>query len=361
MKRDAGCLSSYRARTTTRMVDTFITIITKIGIMSSIYITLKNTQAKIKKHRENFQKNEENVRTQIINPILKSIGWNPEDPTQVQHNESQDLGFPDYSLKKRNKTVLFIEAKRMGIEIGKNEDLGQIGKYCLEKGVDFGVISNGSQWVLFKAFEKRQTLTESIVWKIDIERDDTEIILYMLETLSRTKIGDIKASSKTLQRKIKNQNTLKEDREKTMEETWKKIELEPDQIIKAFLPVFKSHANQPDLTKYKIRDPQISEFLKGKINHCFGNVVERDSQIQINSSNRSDDPITPKKKSDQIRKYFDLISPSARTKYHIVLTPEGLNATFMKSPTFYPIEVQRSMVRKKLFATTHEALVALRR
>lgn len=253
--------------------------------MSNLEAIIIKTREKIQKHRENFEKNEQNVRSAIIDPILKSIGWDTGNLELVDANESNDLGFPDYTLKKRKEPVLIIEAKRMGIEIGRSEDLGQLGKYCMEKGVDFGVVTNGSKWILFKAFEKRTKLTESILWIVDFEHDDPVIIVSMLESLSRTSKENIEGSSKKLQKKIKNQKILQESRQILMDETWKKTVLDNDQIIKALSPVFKSHANKSDLIKYKIGDSQISEFVKDKISHSFRSTSEAHQQIKRRSEN----------------------------------------------------------------------------
>jgi len=55
------------------------------------------------------------VRSQIINPILRGLGWDVENPEEVQPNVSTEEGIPDYSLLKGDKKVLFIEAKKLQI------------------------------------------------------------------------------------------------------------------------------------------------------------------------------------------------------------------------------------------------------
>lgn len=75
--------------------------------------TLEMVIEKMKKHRSLYEQNEMAVRDQIINPILKALGWNPENPEEVQPNISTEEGIPDYSLLKNGKKVLFIEAKKL--------------------------------------------------------------------------------------------------------------------------------------------------------------------------------------------------------------------------------------------------------
>jgi predicted type IV restriction endonuclease len=53
---------------------------------------------KIKKFRPLYEQNEMAVREQIVNPILRGLGWNPENPEEVQPNM--------YPRKKGYRTTL---------------------------------------------------------------------------------------------------------------------------------------------------------------------------------------------------------------------------------------------------------------
>ena len=61
------------------------------------------------------------VRDQIVNPILRGLGWDPENPEEVQPNVYSEEGVPDYSLLKGSKKVLFIEAKKLSVDIEKKK------------------------------------------------------------------------------------------------------------------------------------------------------------------------------------------------------------------------------------------------
>ena len=64
---------------------------------------------KMKKYRSLYERNEMATRGQIIEPILKGLGWNIENPEEIQPNISFEEGVPDYSLLKNDKNILFIE------------------------------------------------------------------------------------------------------------------------------------------------------------------------------------------------------------------------------------------------------------
>ncbi|PKL57537.1 MAG: restriction endonuclease, partial [Methanomicrobiales archaeon HGW-Methanomicrobiales-5] len=50
-----------------------------------------------------YERNEQAVRDQIINPLLRNLGWDIENPEDVQPNVSIDEGIPDYSLLRNGR------------------------------------------------------------------------------------------------------------------------------------------------------------------------------------------------------------------------------------------------------------------
>jgi len=136
------------------------------------------------------------VRDQIVNPILKGLGWNPENPEEVQPNISTEEGVPDYSLIKNDDKILFIEAKKLSVDIEQKEVIRQLAKYCFGEGMKYGVLTNGAIWILFRAFQEGTTMAERIVWKTDIENDDITATIRKLNTISKENITDIEEAYK---------------------------------------------------------------------------------------------------------------------------------------------------------------------
>lgn len=121
--------------------------------------------------------NEADTRHKIIDEILHSVLSWPKN--MVTCEEYIHPGYSDYQLKKSNgSTLLFIEAKKEGIyfnlpnsynsqSTSKNIKLKtlltdtnihsavmQVREYCLEAGCEFGAITNGHEWIIFKIFVK---------------------------------------------------------------------------------------------------------------------------------------------------------------------------------------------------------------
>ena len=119
----------------------------------------------------------------------------------------------------------------------------------------------------------------------------------------------------------------------------------------------KTKVANTEYAKYNELTAVIKKIAKVVLDAELGNKPTGSGRVSSGNS----EPITPEKKAKMIRKYFDQISPAARKKYNIQLTSNGLTASFMKAGTFYPIEVQRTMVRAKLFPDTASALIELRK
>lgn len=64
-------------------------------MQSSLETVIEDVRERIRRFRERYEQNEMAVRRQLIEPILRGIGWDPEDPEQVIPNFSLEEGFPD--------------------------------------------------------------------------------------------------------------------------------------------------------------------------------------------------------------------------------------------------------------------------
>jgi predicted type IV restriction endonuclease len=84
------------------------------------------------------------------------------------HNAPDEDGkVPDYTLIKEGKTTLIVEAKNLSADLKNKKIINQLAFYCFNSGIDFGVLSNGVKWLLFKTFENNPK--DRIVWQVDLE------------------------------------------------------------------------------------------------------------------------------------------------------------------------------------------------
>lgn len=80
--------------------------------MNDLIAALGTVTERMKRFRSLYEQNDENVRYQIVNPVLRALGWNLENPEEVQPNISTEEGIPDYALVKSGEAILLVEAKK---------------------------------------------------------------------------------------------------------------------------------------------------------------------------------------------------------------------------------------------------------
>ena len=102
-------------------------------------------------HREYVQGHETRTRMVLVDPLLRELGWDPEDPELVQVEFKLKAGKPDYVLMKNGKPVAVIEAKRLGTDFGRGVS-DQVIKYFKDpecSNIKMVALTNGDEWVIY--------------------------------------------------------------------------------------------------------------------------------------------------------------------------------------------------------------------
>ncbi len=164
----------------------------KISIGDNVEL-IRALKEKIAKYGDEFSKNEALVRYALIDPFLRALGWDIEDPEQVKPEYSTEAGRPDYALFLRNKErpYAFIGAKKLG----KNEDLQQHISYCVSEGVTFFIATDGNHWELYDTYRKTK-LPEKKITEWDISYDNESIVaIRSISIANLESFGEIPAES----------------------------------------------------------------------------------------------------------------------------------------------------------------------
>jgi hypothetical protein len=229
--------------------------------MSNLNEILARIIEKIKNFRDIYEQNEMAVREHIINPILKALEWDTENPKEVLPNVVVQEGIPDYSLIKEGKKVLIVEVKKLDVDIEEREVITQLGKYCYNEGVEYGVLTNGTVWILFKSFQKDTPISERIMWKVDLENEGLSKASRKLVTISKTNIENIEFLVK---------------KNEILNDVWQSLVNEPKEMIKSLLPLVKSIITQayPD---YHFENSEIEDFLEEKIAEKLSSTPEEET------------------------------------------------------------------------------------
>jgi hypothetical protein len=91
----------------------FQNIITGGESVPNLKETIGSIVQKLRNYRALYERNEMAVREHVVNPILRALDWDPENPAEVVPNIYTEEGFPDYCLTIANNRKLFIEVKNL--------------------------------------------------------------------------------------------------------------------------------------------------------------------------------------------------------------------------------------------------------
>lgn len=116
--------------------------------------------------------NEATTRFHIIDVILNEIlEWNKDDieVEETHHDENGTARYCDYIIRTAN-TAIIVEAKKVGVafdtvpqkrkqrlrgawlEGSTGDAIRQAKQYCIDKNIQFAVVTNGGQWIISPAF-----------------------------------------------------------------------------------------------------------------------------------------------------------------------------------------------------------------
>ena len=115
---------------------------------------LKLVQNRIKKFEREFTNNEQQTRLSLVDPVLRALRWDPQDPTVVKveypvRQRNRNNTKADYALLDSGTTpVAFVEAKKLGTELGSAQD--QLFEYTAGQSVPYAIATNGANWVVYK-------------------------------------------------------------------------------------------------------------------------------------------------------------------------------------------------------------------
>jgi len=156
--------------------------------MSTLAETLESVRKKIQRIGSKSI-NEENTRATLIDPVLRALGWDTEDLEDVQREykvKSRDKPV-DYALLSMRNVRLFIEAKALGGDLEDRRWANQIMGYATVAGVEWIVLTNGSEWRLYNAHAP-VAVEEKLFRRVSI--DDHAAAIETLELLAKDRLED---------------------------------------------------------------------------------------------------------------------------------------------------------------------------
>lgn len=132
--------------------------------------TIETLRKRIKEHRAYLEGYETRTRQVLIDPMLRALGWDVEDPHSVELEYGIKRKWVDYALMGSDKPIAVIEAKVLGTSL--DDDVKQqVLNYANTDGVDYMVVTDGDHWQMFDVF-KRGQLEDRVLMEFQLTQDE---------------------------------------------------------------------------------------------------------------------------------------------------------------------------------------------
>ena len=132
--------------------------------------TIEKLRERIQAHRPYLEGYEIRTRQALIDPMLRALGWDVEDPNSVELEYGIRRKWADYALMVNEKPIAVIEAKALGRPLNDDEKM-QALNYANMDGIDYMAVTNGDHWQMFDVF-KRGQLDNRILMEFQLTRDE---------------------------------------------------------------------------------------------------------------------------------------------------------------------------------------------
>jgi hypothetical protein len=133
--------------------------------MRELLEAIKRVCERIKRYENQLRQNEMLTRYALVDPILRALGWDTEDPEQVVPEFSMRTGRADYALLVKGKPCIIVEAEPLKAALTRAAEQGV--RYAVSEGIPYFVCTDGNRWVIYDTF-KRVPLEEKIIAQAEI-------------------------------------------------------------------------------------------------------------------------------------------------------------------------------------------------
>ena len=132
--------------------------------------TIEMLRERIQAHRAYLEGYETRTRQALIDPMLRALGWDVENPNSVELEYGIKRKWADYALMESGGPIAVIEAKALGRALNDDEKM-QALNYANMDGIDYMAVTNGDHWQMFDVF-KRGQLDNRILMEFQLTRDE---------------------------------------------------------------------------------------------------------------------------------------------------------------------------------------------
>ena len=147
----------------------------------------KRFRGRIQEHRDRLSQSEALTRNALVDPLLRDLGWDTEDPALVMPEYKLGNGFADYALLRNGKPAIVIEAKKLGTSLDSVASQGI--SYCISDGIQYFAVTDGSKWDVYET-HRPVPIAEKKIVSFDIVADNSPEVCLDALALWRRSVQD---------------------------------------------------------------------------------------------------------------------------------------------------------------------------
>ncbi len=127
---------------------------------------------------------EGNIESRLIEPLFRLLGWTEKDwVRQEKTQRGEKRGRVDYAFKIGDKTVFYLEVKKLGVNLDKEANR-QVVSYALSKRIPFAVSTNFEEMNIF-CVEQEDAIEKNNIFRVFRSPEDYIEKIYNLSLLSK--------------------------------------------------------------------------------------------------------------------------------------------------------------------------------
>lgn len=136
--------------------------------LDSLLSLVEKLRERIEKHGSELRKSEALTRYALIDPLLRELGWDTEDPALVIPEYREAGGSADYALFSGNKPLMMVEAKKLDTSLRDEKVLIQGLAYCQKQGTRYLSVTDGRRWEIYET-HKAVPINEKRIVEFDLK------------------------------------------------------------------------------------------------------------------------------------------------------------------------------------------------
>lgn len=126
--------------------------------LESLHKLVEKLRKRIDAYADVLKSNEALTRYAVIDPLLRELGWDTEDPDQVRPEYPLRTEYnpgtksADYALLSNGRAAMIVEAKKLGTPL-RDSVLSQGINYCQVEGTKYFAVTDGRHWEIYATHE----------------------------------------------------------------------------------------------------------------------------------------------------------------------------------------------------------------